>query len=690
MEALIEDSVAHIIKYEDPQRFISWLRDSIYNYYTGPDKRQGTMFDTIENLPLGDVAVDPDSLNKIAVNLALVIWNGIPLPSNHFRPQPMPLPRRNEPCHCGSGKKYKQCCAAMPSMQALSPDSLWPLIFSQLDKTIAAQAIRENHVPTEALAVIASDYMNSGQPKKAVTILSPLFEGKIRKTKDDAEFALTILCNAYDDLVYQKKKMDLLQTILDTVSKSPLRSGAWQRLATIRMDDGDVAGAWQAFKHAQRDDPQSLSLGLLEVQILTTQGHIEKAKQRADFWVRQMRRSGVSDDEPQLNFLIEVAANPVEAFAEVGMEMVDDAGLLLKQWLEMAQKRPLPHYTINNQPGMMSPGEGEDDMDVIRQSLLSQGLEKENVEMAIKSMQGQLDDLSGSDESEFPFDDEPEPSSNDFYLQTPADIEALEQEWHRVFPVKKPFSTQDMPFDDADPWDVYTELDWANWLNDHPQAFDSLDILDDLATALVLYPQFGADWVFELLMAPVLQRSESILDKTMASEGVAELPWIIETNRPALRSLVRLGNMAMVKGDSDKVIHYANKLLSINPNDNHGNRMFRMNQLISEGCNEEALKLADQFPEDLNPEVAFGKILALYRLDRKKEAVQEVGEVLEFLDKVPRYLIAKRIKKPKLNEQSVMVGGDDQAWYYREEMRDEWLNTPGALEWLKNAEKVFS
>jgi len=115
-----------------------------------------------------------------------------------------------------------------------------------------------------------------------------------------------------------------------------------------------------------------------------------------------------------------------------------------------------------------------------------------------------------------------------------------------------------------------------------------------------------------------------------------------------------------------------------------------MNQLISEGCNEEALKLADQFPEDLNPEVAFGKILALYRLDRKKEAVQEVGEVLEFLDKVPRYLIAKRIKKPKLNEQSVMVGGDDQAWYYREEMRDEWLNTPGALEWLKNAEKVFS
>ena len=23
---------------------------------------------------------------------------------------PAPLPKRNEPCRCGSGRKYKQCC----------------------------------------------------------------------------------------------------------------------------------------------------------------------------------------------------------------------------------------------------------------------------------------------------------------------------------------------------------------------------------------------------------------------------------------------------------------------------------------------------------------------------------------------------------------------------------------------------
>ena len=69
----------------------------------------------------------------------------------------------------------------------------------------------------------------------------------------------------------------MLQNIIDTVPRSPLRSGAWQRLSTIRIDNGDANGAWAAFQNAQRDDPKSLSLGLLEVQILNAQGRNEKA-----------------------------------------------------------------------------------------------------------------------------------------------------------------------------------------------------------------------------------------------------------------------------------------------------------------------------------------------------------------------------------------------------------------------------
>ena len=69
-----------------------------------------------------------------------------------------------------------------------------------------------------------------------------------------------------------------------------------------------------------------------------------------------MRRAGVADDKMPLAFLIEVARDPLEAFTDLGLEIVDDAGLLLKQWLEEVQGRPLPKYTIVGAVGI---GRGE-------------------------------------------------------------------------------------------------------------------------------------------------------------------------------------------------------------------------------------------------------------------------------------------------------------------------------------------
>ena len=44
MEALIEDSIEHIVNHEDSQRFIDWMCEHIDDYYTGPDMRQGGLF----------------------------------------------------------------------------------------------------------------------------------------------------------------------------------------------------------------------------------------------------------------------------------------------------------------------------------------------------------------------------------------------------------------------------------------------------------------------------------------------------------------------------------------------------------------------------------------------------------------------------------------------------------------------
>lgn len=90
-----------------------------------------------------------------------------------------------------------------------------------------------------------------------------------------------------------------------------------------------------------------------------------------------------------------------------------------------------------------------------------------------------------------------------------------------------------------------------------------------------------------------------------------------------------------------------------------------------------------QYPADLNPDIAYGHVLALYRLGKIDEAGVAIRDAVVDLPKVPRYLSAKRVRKPKLDSFGVRIGGDDQAWLYRQEMRDVWEATPGALDWLK-------
>ncbi len=105
------------------------------------------------------------------------------------------------------------------------------------------------------------------------------------------------------------------------------------------------------------------------------------------------------------------------------------------------------------------------------------------------------------------------PENDGQILEAPKKVKLLEQEWHEVFPLDKPYSVHETPFGEDDPWDVYEEMEWASWLLDNPAAFDSLDILDDLATALLMHPQIGAAWLDEIMLKPILLRAEAILEK---------------------------------------------------------------------------------------------------------------------------------------------------------------------------------
>jgi tetratricopeptide (TPR) repeat protein len=666
LELLLRDAVAQILEYEDPAGFYDWLRENLHEYFSSARP---------------EPSVEPQDSAGIATVLGRAIWNATPLPGNDFRPRPLPAPGRNQPCPCGSGRKYKLCCARGSALPAFDSQLIWPFVLEQLPRDSCQEVIGRGLVPLTVLLELSYLHLEHHQPKKGVSLLEPLFAGLIRKPDEAHDYALNLLCDFYDELGHHKKKAALLQQIIATVRRSPLRSGALQRIAAIKMDDGDAPGAWKAFQEAQRDDPGSAGIGVLEVQLLIAEDRMTEAQARAEFWVMRLRRAGFTHDDRGLMFLSAVSRNPITAMKDIGLEMAGGAGEGLDEWLRGVAGRPVPEYRATTEP----PEVGGIFGGAVETHLGDIGVVGEELEQTLAGLQQELElDIAGEqadveEEADDPFDS--------LFLIPPPAVGNLEARWHDVFPLGKPFSVSEEPFGGEDAWDEEDEEAWMAILHDHPEAFDSLDIIDDLATALMQHDQSDTQWLDVTLLMPLLLRAASIIDHALTDFASPRIVWGFTENRPALRSLARLAALHLRAGEAADATAWARRLLALNPNDNHGFRSVVVNQLLVDGDYTGVLELAGKYPNDVQVEVPYGRVLAHYCLQCLEEAQDALYAAMEDFPKVVHYLTAKRVRAPKLSPVGVQYGGDDQAWLYREAMRDLWLETPGAIDWLKRTAK---
>ncbi len=113
-----------------------------------------------------------------------------------------------------------------------------------------------------------------------------------------------------------------------------------------------------------------------------------------------------------------------------------------------------------------------------------------------------------------------------------------------------------------------------------------------------------------------------------------------------------------------------------------------VDDLLIGGNDQAALDLINRYPDDRqHAELLYGGVLALYRQNRKGEALTRLLKAGEALPLVFEYLMKEKVRKPRLQEGRITIGGKDQAWIYRASMRDTWLTTEGMAEWLKGAGK---
>ena len=197
----------------------------------------------------------------------------------------------------------------------------------------------------------------------------------------------------------------------------------------------------------------------------------------------------------------------------------------------------------------------------------------------------------------------------------------------------------------------------------------------------LLEDRIGHGVLFE--MAPRITERAAAIVRAAITENI-ELPWSCVDNRPGLRLMVRRAYDLQHAGDLAGARAAMNELLRLNPQDNHGLRDTLVDLDLAAGDNSAALALIARYSQDAAPNLLYGAVLARFRIGELPQALIALKHARSVCGKIEAYLLPARKAKPKLSEYSISVGGDDEAWLYRESMRLVWAATPGALAWLKS------
>jgi uncharacterized protein YecA (UPF0149 family) len=547
--------------------------------------------------------------------LGVEIYNNTPLAANNYQPQPLPKPGRNEPCLCGSGHKYKQCCQQLPPPPPLERYNMLRHVLDAYPQNAMGKLV-DSQVDTEAVADTAMQWLYEGEERRTLALLEPWFKGDAPLTRRHAPL-FDPLMDVYLALGKPRKRQQLLERACR--AKPPeVRLEAWQRKATILMDNGDKDGAWEAFTQAQRADPDAPSVAVLEITLLCANHQIEQAKQRAQFWRIRLERKGTASPE-----LLELLEHCTVAPDEV-----------------------LYGAAADNSPPLL----GDDEAFSEHMIALAEAIRNAPPAKALY----QLGDYGDTAE-----------------LQPPAALRRIELQWQ----------TLTEQWHEAPPWDCIDQ--WLPLLKE-PLPWHSADIMLDLLNLLAsedLQP------LQALFYEPLMQHCQALVKQILAQlQPGTKLPWGLLENRSFLSLLQQVAQECWQLDELELFCQHAEQLLALNPDDNHGIRENLSIAYLDLGQPEKTLQLCQTFADDALCTLPLNAVLALYIMGQTEQATAALDAAKQRHPKALDMLVATRPKPPEPSSYGIVVGGDEEAWLYREDTYHLWQSS-GALQWLKAALK---
>jgi tetratricopeptide (TPR) repeat protein len=492
LESFVWEAVGTILREEDSAAFLDWARRE------APIRMPGLY----GQLP------DEAARRSSASELGRTLWSSVPLPGNGFRPRPLPVPERNDPCPCASGLKYKKCCAAWAGeTPTFDAEGIWRVVVEQLSQEQVEELGRAGRVPRHLLGDLATSLVDDGDPERALGLVQPVFDRPERLDERDAT-TLNSFLEAHDALDLLEEKAAVVER-LAKVLKPSLRAVMWENQVRAQAVEGELEEAWASLEKARQDDPQSAALGPLEVSLLMAEGRTEDAADRARFFREELSRTPDAISEAGLEFLDKVADDPEAAQLEFSLgEGVKD-GILRLQELLARGDAPAVHYGVEEIEG--DPGAGR--------------------------------------------------------LLPPDSLREAEESWDSAFfGSSGDFDFDEEEDDEFDPWNEEDAERWLTYLALHPGALDSLEVLEDLAHSM---SELGMDrypFLERPVLLPILDRGVTAVREALAGRPEIErLPEEAEPNGSALALIAAAAIQADRLGEPDRAGELRDWLNALDP-----------------------------------------------------------------------------------------------------------------------------
>ena len=504
----LREAVGEALRLEDGEAFLAWMQE---------EAPRGAP-EVFAGLP------DDAARRSLALELGRSLWNAMPLPGNGFRPRPIPKPERNDPCPCGSGRKYKKCCAEWADgVPELDAEAVWMLVIEELSQE-AVEALGESgRVPRNLLGQLAAAVLDDGDAMRALALVRPLFDRPERLDERDAA-SLNTLLEAYEALDLDEERWEVAERLARDL-RVPLRAVLWENLARAYAVAGEMEEAWTSLERARMDDPESPALGPLEVSLLLAEGRTAEAGERARYWRGRLREGELT--EQGFEFLARVGENPEEtqlrfSFGDEVTERIHQ----LEAWL--AKAGPLSAvYGIEAVEGDPQAGR-----------LVAPG---------------PLRGLETGFEAAFYPPMPPMPPAPPMPPMPP------------TLAMPEP-ELDDEEDDDWDAWDEDRAGQWLDYLLEHPGALDSVDVLEDVAHAVSELATDRYVFLDRPLLRPLLDRGLAIVRQALAAHpGITRLPSESEPNGSAVALVVAATAQAHRLGETDRARELLGWLQALEP-----------------------------------------------------------------------------------------------------------------------------